>query len=689
MKTMVSPRSVSVQEPVMQRILDSAKVQDWQKVVELSLELLEKGSHNKKVLELYCSAQMVLGSHKLLLLKLLDWLERGFLEGSCMQYLKAVVPKLTAYDRAVLNKLAKAEVPDKEVLYFTALLAMRMGDEAELYVRQNPSIFLADAAKLCWVVDCMNKQHLYFNVERLLREYCLRWPDSTKLWCRLVYVGFLQTGDDVFYKVDEFYALAKRLYRDFPEDDEVLLGIGHAHHYKSEAEKAVMLMEGVFKKRPELLTRETLVFDSAYIETLTDADFLKIRRDWAECLYRNMPSIPAFKFQGQPVLGKVLRIGYLSADFGRHPVGYFLRGILKHHSAQVVELYLYSHRDPIGKVDWLTKEFMSQAEGCGHWHWRTVWGLSTAELVRQIREDKIDILVDLGGLSKEHRADAIMARCAPVQVHWLGFAGTTGIRNMDYRISDGIIEPEGDADRVSSEKIWRLPHGFHALQIPENAVEVAPSPILKNGYLTFGSYNNIIKIGTRTVELWSQLLRAIPDSVLILKHRSMQDFHSREGLRSQFVMHGVDGQRIRFRGLTAERSDHFKHYGSIDIALDPYGYNGTTTTCEALFMGVPVLTLPGKTHASRVSASLLHRMGMDAWVAGDEAQYVRICQAARSKPEALDRRRQSMRQAYLNSPLGDGAAMARDLEVAYCSMWKRYCEESTTAPNKLIKTDHE
>ena len=154
----------------------------------------------------------------------------------------------------------------------------------------------------------------------------------------------------------------------------------------------------------------------------------------------------------------------------------------------------------------------------------------------------------------------------------------------------------------------------------------------------------------------------------------MEIFANRESIRSFFVMNGVDPQRIRFMGVTPRRADHFENYAQMDVALDPVGYNGTTTTCEALYMGVPVLTLQGDRHASRVSSSLLHRMGMDGWVAKDSEQFVRIAQAASAQPEALKKRRARMRQDYLNSALNDGAGLAREMEAAYQAMWQKYCE---------------
>jgi len=302
-------------------------------------------------------------------------------------------------------------------------------------------------------------------------------------------------------------------------------------------------------------------------------------------------------------------------------------------------------------------------------------------LVEMIRRDRIDLLVDLAGHSANNRLDAVLHRSAPVQVHWLGFAASTGAENMDYRISDEVTEPRGVSEHLSTEKIWRLPRGFHAITMAEGLPEPVPPPCLKKGYLTFGSFNNINKLGQRTLELWSRLLRAVPESRLILKHQTMEVFDSREAVRSAFALHGVDPGRLAFKGVTKLRDDHFKLYGLMDVALDPLGYNGTTTTCEALYMGVPALTLPGRTHASRVSASLLHQVGLDGWIARDEEHLFRIALAAAARPEALAQRRASLRQAFLESSLNDGIGLARALEEAYRGMWCRVCGADPSLQN--------
>jgi predicted O-linked N-acetylglucosamine transferase (SPINDLY family) len=309
----------------------------------------------------------------------------------------------------------------------------------------------------------------------------------------------------------------------------------------------------------------------------------------------------------------------------------------------------------------------------GEDHWRWIQQVPPKELVELIRGDRIDVLVDLAGHSANNRLDAILHRSAPVQVHWLGFAASTGAANMDYRISDEITEPTGQSERWSSEEIWRLPRGFHAISMPEGLPDPVLPPCLENGYLTFGSFNNINKLGVRTLALWARLLRAVPDARLILKHQTMEVFDSREAVRSAFALHGVDPKRIAFKGVTRLRDEHFQFYGLMDVALDPLGYNGTTTTCEALYMGVPVLTLPGRTHASRVSASLLHQVGLDGWIARDEEHYFRIARAAAANPQALALRRANLRKDFLSSSLSDGIGLARALEEAYRSMWRRAC----------------
>lgn len=521
------------------------------------------------------------------------------------------------------------------------------------------SAFYEAAEQMYW--KALQSGPVSLEVVRLLAENQLEWG------AKMIQEKTFETGQ-----------LAEMLLRRFPEVPEAWFVMGMFWRAISRPERGFPFLMKYFEVHPESRWRSCLAFDMAYMEHIPQSEAFEIRKSWSE-RYAQMTSI-----QGQPMHmdrnpDRVLRIGYVSPDFGRHPVGHFARTILLEHDRNEVEVFFYSQRDPVSEYDDISKLFF---EWAGESHWRWIKDVDNRRLLNQVREDRIDILIDLAGHSSQNRLDVFCNRGAPVQVNWLGAPTSTGVANIDYRLSDSIVEPEGDADRYSSEKIWRLPNGFHAITFPDGAPDVTPPPMQQNGFITFGSFNNAKKLSAETIALWARIMREIPDARMLLKHITMENFANREIFRSLFVMEGVDPSRILFQGTTPKREDHFAHYAKLDVALDPLTYNGTTTTCEALYMGVPVLTRKGSTHASRVSASLLHRVGMDGWVAEDDDHFIRIAKAAAARPEAVAARRARLRSTYLSSPLGNGKAMARDLEAAYRGMWRIKCADDARKLNQ-------
>ena len=215
--------------------------------------------------------------------------------------------------------------------------------------------------------------------------------------------------------------------------------------------------------------------------------------------------------------------------------------------------------------------------------------------------------------------------------------------------------------------------------LPAELPEPAEPPCLKRGYVTFGSYNNMNKLGSKSVELWAKLLKRVPHSRIVLKHKTLAFLDNRETLRSLFAMHGIQAHRVILKTTTPGMVEHYHSYAEMDIALDPIAYNGTTTSCDALAMGVPILTLPGQTHASRVTASLLHRVGLDRWAAQSEEAFLQTGSLAAQNPTMLQQLRQELPHRFRQSPLGDGPGMARDLEHAYREMWQTFCDKTASA----------
>ena len=257
---------------------------------------------------------------------------------------------------------------------------------------------------------------------------------------------------------------------------------------------------------------------------------------------------------------------------------------------------------------------------------------------------------------------------------WLGYPNTTGLDAIDYRITDAVSDPKGKTDDSYSEKLIRLPGSFSCYRPPEDAPAVSMLPALKNGYITFGSFNHFAKINPAQLDLWARLLVRLPSARLLLKARSLADPETAAWVMESFARLGVSKDRVAFRSDELSVAAHLGLYHGVDIALDTFPYNGTTTTCEALWMGVPVITLAGQTHVSRVSASLLTHLGCPEWVVQSEDEYVEKCAGLAADLPRLAEIRSGQRERMRLSPLCNAPRFTGYLETAYRGMWRKWCD---------------
>ncbi len=359
-----------------------------------------------------------------------------------------------------------------------------------------------------------------------------------------------------------------------------------------------------------------------------------------------------------------LRIGYLSADFQRHPVSHFVEPVLAAHDRSKVHVFGYSN---VPFADDVTRRIEGLCED-----WRDISRLGDIEVAERMRYDAIDILVDLSGHSGGGRLQLLARKPAPVQVTWLGYPDTTGLRALDYRLTDALADPPGDSEPFCVEKLVRLPTGFLCYLPPADSPVIAEAPSLNARGVTFGCFNALPKITPSMIAVWSNLLRALPDAKLILKAYGLSADSARRGLIAQFEGCGIDSDRIALLPPDNSMTAHLARYNEIDVALDVYPYNGTTTTCEALWMGVPVVTLAGTSHVSRVGASLLARTGLADLVARTEDEYLAKARALAADLQRRRAWRASARQDLQASPLLDAPAFSRALEAAYLNMWNTY-----------------
>ncbi len=363
-----------------------------------------------------------------------------------------------------------------------------------------------------------------------------------------------------------------------------------------------------------------------------------------------------------------LRIGYISADFRNHSVSRFLLPLFREHDHAGQEIICYCdvlHCD----------EVTDRLRQCAN-QWQNIAGWTDERVAEKVREDKIDILVDLAGHTAGNRLRVFARKPAPVQVSYLGYPGSTGLPEMDYRLTDSFADPPGKTESLHSEKLLRLPVCNWCFNEPDESPAVGPSPADVGGSICFGSFNNFAKASPVIMDLWAAILRAMPSSRLMIKSRGLGEKRVRQRIHQYFSSRGVEAERLEIRGNEPTVASHLAAYNGMDIALDTFPYHGTTTTCEALWMGVPVVSLAGQTHVSRVGMSLLNSVGLPELIAQSNEEYVSIAVGLARDLLRLAELRRTLRQRMRASLLMDGPRFARDIEAAYRQMWRIWCERS-------------
>lgn len=399
---------------------------------------------------------------------------------------------------------------------------------------------------------------------------------------------------------------------------------------------------------------------------LTMAQVAQAHADWG-ARYPDRPAAPV------AAPAPRLRIGYVSPDFRAHPVGFFLEPVLANHDRAAVEIFCYANT---GNPDWKTERLKGLAD-----HWRWTAGMDDSALAGQIRADGIHILVDLAGHTFGNRLPVFARRAAPVQVTWAGYVGTTGLPTMDYLISDSRHSLDG-ADGWAIEGIVRMPDAYVPWGPPDDAPEVAPLPMLAAGYPTFGSFNAMPKLNPAVARLWTRVLKAVPGARLLLRTPGLADPAMRGRAEALFAAAGLQPDRLDLRGGAPHR-EFLAGYGEVDVALDPFPYSGGLTTLEAMWMGVPVVTLGGERFCSRHSVSHLTSAGLSQLAVDGEDAYVAMAAALVSDPEALAGLRAALRGRLSGSPALNALRFTRALEAGYGVMWQRFSEGAGRASFSL------
>jgi predicted O-linked N-acetylglucosamine transferase (SPINDLY family) len=441
--------------------------------------------------------------------------------------------------------------------------------------------------------------------------------------------------------------LARDMLRDAPACADAWAVLGRARLAQSDHEQATRALAEAYKLQPTSDRHSRWLQTLQYAANVTPEILLAEHRTWNAAHGQTAPIRAAPSSARRHTR---LKLGFVSADFGLHPTGHMVLPVLERLDKQCCHVTCYFD----ARVeDRLTPRFRAAADD-----WRSVHSLSNDQLAEQIAADEIDVLIDLMG-HVGNRLPAFARRPAPMQVTWFGYVGTTGLSAMDYLLADGVHVRAGE-EPYYVEKILRMPHGYACYGPPTDSPTVAPLPAKANGYVTFGCFNNPAKYTRPLLDAWAEILRRNPQARLLLKFGGLHESETQARLRGEFSARGIDGERLFFEGWSGH-AECIEAYGRVDIALDTWPYSGGVTTCEALWMGVPVVTFPGRTFAGRHSASHLTAAGYSEWIATDMADYVAKASSLAACPRELSATRQAMRDRLLASPLLAADQFARDL----------------------------
>lgn len=365
-------------------------------------------------------------------------------------------------------------------------------------------------------------------------------------------------------------------------------------------------------------------------------------------------------------VGDRMRIGLISGDLKAHPVGYFLESVLGHLDRSRIELVAYSTKRQEDDLTGRIKKHFSA--------WRPIVGLSDSEVARKIYQDGIDILIDLAGHTAHNRLSIFAWKPAPVQASWLGYFASTGVPGIDYILADPISVPDAHRGHFS-ERVWHLPDTRLCFSPPDTELSVAPLPALRHGHITFGCCQALSKLGDEVLQAWGHIFADLPDAQLRLQNKQLACATEKEKLARRLEKYGIEARRVTLLA-SVTREEYLRGYSEIDIALDTFPYPGGTTTCEALWMGVPTVTLAGGTMLARQGASLLSAAGLSAWVANSADEYVGKALAFSQDLDRLSNIHADLRNQVGTSPLFDAARFARNLEAAWQGMWHAWRAQS-------------
>ncbi len=447
-----------------------------------------------------------------------------------------------------------------------------------------------------------------------------------------------------------------------PEFPEALLNLGNIAKDQGRLDAALRYYERALGQRPGYCgAHSNLLFTLNYVDGVSQQTILEChvefaRRHAAKFTAAHLPHANPRDPERR------LRVAYVSPDLRAHAVAFFLEPLLRHHDRRAFEIFAYAE---VAQPDAVTARLQTLCDA-----WRDTVGRRDDEVAAMIRGDGIDIVIDLAGHTANNRILALARKPAPLQVSYLGYPATTGLTAMDYRLTDSSTEPVGTSEQYYTETLLRLPGSLWCFQPFPDMPPLTPLPALGAGHVTFGSFNNFAKVGPRVIALWARVLNAIPSARLSLLCAA--DNPTQERVRAEFATLGVVPERLMLYGREP-RSAYLQRFAAVDIALDPFPCNGGTTTCDALWMGLPVITLVGDTFLSRASYSVLSAAGLGEFAQPTQDDYVACCVELSRNLSRLATWRATLRDRLRESPLLDGAQLAHHVESALRGIWRRWC----------------
>lgn len=506
------------------------------------------------------------------------------------------------------------------------------------------------------LADALRREGQLHPAENALRVAVASHPQFIAAWLALAGVmidlGRLDDAEDCFVR-----ALALG-----PELAEAHYNYGNLLHREGRIAEALRHFRTAIDLKPDFVrAHSNLVFTLNYSDEISPEEIFDQHREWGR-RHADPLTAAAGPHQNLRTVGRALRVGYVSPDFRDHAVTYIFESTLAHHDRRRVIACCYSD---VERPDAYTERLRRSA--C---IWRDIAGQDDKAVAELVRRDAIDILVDLTGHTDNHRLLMFARKPAPVQVAWNGYPNTTGMAAIDYRITDARADPPGTTEHLYTETLVRMPEVYVAFTPPAAGPEVGPPPVMETGRITLGSFNALFKMTPWTIRVWSDLLRKLPDCKLLIF--AVPGGRTSQRVIRAFAQHGIGEARLEL-APRLPMAEFLKAHSRVDIALDSFPYCGTTTTCQTLWMGVPVVTLAGKSLVSRAGVTMLASVGLENCVAVDESDYVRKVIALAQDQAGLQHLRFDLRRRMKTSPLTNGARFAHFLEDAYLKMWEDYC----------------